>query len=71
MNMLELMCIGCGKTPDELSEYVDVARSVCLTPDEYVLENEGTLNTGNGHFLCTDCYIEMGMPSSPMGWIAP
>jgi hypothetical protein len=42
-----------------------------LTPDRYVQAEEGTLNPQNGHFLCTSCYIEAGMPSSPAGWVAP
>jgi len=42
-----------------------------MTPEQYVLEEEGTLNPVNGHFLCTPCYIAAGMPSSPTGWVAP
>lgn len=67
----ELMCIGCGKTPDELSEYVSSAEVEGMTPDEYVWREEGTLNPHNGHFLCDSCYISAGMPSSPTGWTAP
>ncbi len=37
----------------------------------YVLQEEGTLNTTNGHFLCDKCYIEAGMPSAPGGWVCP
>jgi hypothetical protein len=42
-----------------------------MTPDDFVREEEGTFNRSNGHFLCTDCYIAAGMPSSPEGWVAP
>lgn len=38
---------------------------------EYLRYEEGTYNHENGHFLCTPCYIEAGMPSSPRGWRAP
>lgn len=41
------------------------------TANEIVFLEEGTYNKKNGHFVCTECYIEMGMPSSPTGWIAP
>jgi hypothetical protein len=75
-NRPELICVGCGKTPDELDEYVSAAREECsgvpdMTPDDYVWQEEGTLNRENGHFTCTDCYVRAGMPSWPRGWAAP
>jgi hypothetical protein len=65
------ICIGCGKHPEELEEYVVYAREECTTPDNYVRTEEGTYNPENGHFLCTPCYAKAGMPSSPRGWVAP
>ena len=64
------LCIGCGKHPDELEEYVEIAKEEGMTPDEFVRKEEGTYNRENGHFLCTPCYAKAGMPSSPRGWIA-
>jgi hypothetical protein len=70
----DLMCIGCGKSPDQLDEYVEPAAD---QPDDYrdaadyCWQEEGTLNRENGHFLCTVCYVEAGAPSSPHGWTAP
>lgn len=65
------VCVGCGKTPDELPEYSPVLTGADLTPIEYVVQEEGTYNTQNGHFLCTDCYIKSGRPTAPGGWVAP
>lgn len=65
------ICIGCGKRPDELDEYIEAAKEAETSPDLYVQLEEGTYNTENGHFLCTPCYIKAGMPSSPEGWVAP
>ena len=67
------ICIGCGKRPDEIEEYVDGALNYGrkITPDEYVRREEGTYNPANGRFACTDCYFKMGMPSSPRGWVVP
>jgi hypothetical protein len=42
-----------------------------ITPDEYVRDEEGTYNPANGHFLCDECYIKAGQPSSPRGWRCP
>jgi hypothetical protein len=72
----DLFCVGCGKTPSELSEYISAAKEEAsgvadMTPDDYVWQEEGTLNRENGHFLCTPCYVKAGMPSSPRGWVAP
>ncbi len=65
-------CVGCNKYPDAIEEYVEAfAENGYATPDEYVWNEEGTLNRANGHFLCTDCYIAAGIPSSEEGWKAP
>jgi hypothetical protein len=65
------ICIGCKKHPEQIEEYVEVAAEEEMTPDAYVASEEGTYNRDTGHFLCTDCYVAAGMPSSPGGWVAP
>lgn len=67
----DLLCAGCGKTPSQLDEYVDMGRVEGMSPEDYCWEEEGTLNRENGHFLCTNCYVKAGMPSSPRGWVTP
>ena len=57
-----VICVGCGKAPDEIDEYLDAAHECGTSPIDYVMENEGTLNRSNGHFYCTECYIEAGEP---------
>jgi hypothetical protein len=57
-----LVCVCCKKSPAELEEYVEAAKDEGVTPDAYVLDQEGTLNTRNGHFWCTACYVNIGMP---------
>lgn len=70
--MIRLICTGCNREPAEIEEYIEMAAEVEITPDEWAWEEEGTLNKTNGHFLCTDCYIKAGMPTSPgIGWKAP
>lgn len=63
-------CMGCGKRPGEIEEYVDLAKLEKMTPAAYVQEEEGTFNPESGKFACTDCYIRMGMPTAPGGWRA-
>lgn len=66
------ICIGCHKTPKELPEYHQEFTGAPIDdPVAYVKEEEGTYNPNNGHFLCTECYIKAGMPTSPHGWVAP
>ena len=67
----EPMCFKCKKRPHEIEEYVEAAEAEGITPDEFVQIGEGTYNKKNGHFFCTDCYIEIGMPTKPGGWVAP
>ena len=68
------ICTGCNKTADELEEYIEAAKENDMTVEQYVREEEGTYNPENGHFLCTTCYINAGMPSNPYpgkNWVAP
>lgn len=69
--MIEPICTGCGLTPASIHEYKEQAEICDMTPDQFVREEEGTYNSKNGHFLCTNCYLNAGMPSSPRGWVAP
>jgi hypothetical protein len=55
-----------GVRPND--EQIEITNEIV---NRWIYENEGTLNTSNGHFLCTDCYIKAGQPSSPNGWRAP
>jgi len=70
-------CIGCDRTPEEIPDCVEFAKMDNMAPSEWVWTEEGTLNAGNGHFLCNTCYIAAGMPSGADGhggpgrWIAP
>lgn len=69
---MKLICIGCRKIPAQLDEYWPINTGEDMTPDAYVWAEEGTLNTSNGHFTCTACYVKMGMPTLPgTGWKAP
>ena len=65
------VCIKCLKGPHQIQEYIDAAASEEMTPEDFVRTEEGTYNAENGHFVCTSCYIEIGMPTSPTGWKAP
>lgn len=59
---MELKCVGCGKSPEQLSEYIEMAEVEETTPEEFVRSDEGTYNRENGHFWCTKCYIIAGQP---------
>lgn len=60
------ICVGCNKRPDELAEYIDACNDANdgrgLTPSEYVRLEEGLYNARNGHFFCTSCYVDVGVP---------
>jgi len=65
------ICVGCGKRPADLQEYVDLAADDGVAPSTFVMNDEGTYNRHNGHFACTICYVRLGCPSSPTGCVAP
>ena len=61
----------CQRGPSEIPEYVDAAKELGITPEEYVEGDEGTFNRESVHFACTECYIKIGMPSGERGWVVP
>ena len=59
------VCRGCGKKPEELPEYVQMAeRGEFASPVMAVIQGEGTYNPRTGKFWCTDCYIKAGCPTN-------
>ena len=72
----DVICPYCKRKPHEIMEYITSAAESAygnnITPAEYVMKEEGTYNKYNGHFCCTDCYIDLGMPvHKDEQWIAP
>lgn len=63
----------CGRYAEQIPAVRAEAAALNLTPEEWVLREEGTYNPDNGHFSCDACYIEMGMPSKPFPerWVTP
>lgn len=59
---IEVHCKGCGKKPSELEEYISAAQDNNMTPDDYVVQEEGTYNHNTGEFWCTSCYVKAGCP---------
>lgn len=76
MSMHHLQCAVCRKEPHEIEEYIEQGKEEGMTPRQFVLEEEGTLNHILKLFACTVCYIKIGMPSkthpdqwTPQGFI--
>lgn len=59
---MEIKCKNCGLAPDQIDEYIDIADEEEMSPEEYVISEEGTYNPTTGRFYCTDCYIKVGEP---------
>jgi len=62
VNAVEISCLRCGQVPADIEEYVLAAKAEGVTPEVFVIENEGTFNASTGKFWCTECYIALGMP---------
>lgn len=58
------MCRGCKKSPNELEEYVEMAKEEGsgISPTLWMQENEGTYEADSMTFLCTECYVARGCP---------
>lgn len=61
--MKKTQCKICKRTPEEIGEYIRYSAEAGMTPEEYVMVEEGTYNKETGRFYCTKCYIEIGMPT--------
>lgn len=55
-------CARCHKSPDQILEYQLAAADEGVTPVQFVIDNEGTYNTENSRFWCTECYLALGQP---------
>lgn len=65
----EPRCARCHRTPGEIPEYIMMAKEENILdwegkpdPVGFVYREEGTYNTANGRFWCTECYIALGQP---------
>lgn len=70
----EPYCFRCGKPAGSFEEYDDFEeseREVRGSRADYVKREEGTYNPDTNRFACDGCYIAIGLPSGPGGWIAP
>ncbi len=65
------VCAGCNTRAADIVDYQELGRDAGMSAAEYVLHEEGTLNTKTGKFLCDPCYIKLGMPTAPGGWVVP
>ncbi len=59
---MTIKCKICGRTPDEILEYIKAANEENTMPTKYVKMYEGTFNPRTGEFYCTECYIKIKMP---------
>lgn len=64
------VCFRCGKSAYETDAY-----DPYMGPDDTramaCRREEGTYNPDQNTFACDECYLAIGMPSSPSGWRAP
>lgn len=58
-----IKCKICKRRPNEIDEYLKLANMYCITPEKFIIDEEGTYNPKTKLFYCTDCYIKIGMPS--------
>lgn len=68
---MTMKCVGCGKHPDQIYEYVFLAESEGHPSAAHaVIAEEGTYSAETNRFACTDCYVRMGQPATTEGWKA-
>lgn len=70
----EPYCFRCGRPASSFPEYEDFENQEEEVPGSraaYVRREEGTYNSATNRFACDECYIAIGMPAGPGGWVAP
>lgn len=58
-------CANCGKRPEQIEEYVTTAKAepkYFKDAEDVVRKDEGTYDPSTKLFVCSDCYIKLGMP---------
>ena len=78
------MCGGCRRRPHAIPEYVEAAESMSedlasvrdrfgleQAMSAYVRRHEGTFNPETNRFLCDECFVKAGNPSTADGWQCP
>ena len=65
------LCAVCRKHPNDINEYVWAGIEHGSTPVVYVKQEEQTLNRCINAFWCTQCYVELGLPSGKPTVLAP
>ena len=63
----DLMCEVCTARPCDIYEYIQAAEDNNTTPEQYVIDQEGTYNEEQNIFWCTQCYIRIGSPPGKAG----
>ena len=56
------VCMGCGRTPAELDEYVRAAEDEGMPVELWVYYYEMTYDRDKHTFLCNPCFIRKGHP---------
>ena len=59
---LPMKCNICQRKPEDIEEYQIEAEVNDMTPEQFVIQEEGTYNPVDNIFTCTRCYISIGMP---------
>ncbi|SHJ53500.1 hypothetical protein SAMN02745163_02087 [Clostridium cavendishii DSM 21758] len=55
-------CKCCGRKPSEIEEYIEMVECGEYKTAELAAKDDGTYNPSTEKFLCTSCYIKVGMP---------
>lgn len=59
-----MKCPYCDKQPHEIEEYKIYAKLDNVTPEQFVIKEEGTYDHRTKLFCCTICYVTIGAPTN-------
>lgn len=66
-----MRCAKCNREPKDIPEYRDDYKEYGASSPDAMAREDGTFNPDSNSFVCTECYVGIGCPSSPHGWTAP
>lgn len=55
---MNIKCLKCNKKPNEIVEYVQLAKEENITPEQFVIKNEGTFNKETGYFCAHNVILK-------------
>lgn len=57
-----MKCVNCGRTPDQIKEYIELGHKLKVHPTIAVEQEDATYDPETHYFCCGECFELLGNP---------